>query len=152
MTTIPNYNSTMQEDLEGDVYLQMNETDMKNGSDLDEIELEERELEEDLEHLRINTDIDESLSERRSLGHFSRTHSNKKVFKSFQEKYPINMPHICDQVTLAENQRDAHCTSNTRLTCQQRPQNNNKKGYFSKQDLNKIYQELNLIHNKLVVG
>jgi len=141
----------MQEDLEGDVYLQMNETDMKNGSDLDEIELEERELEEDLEHLRINTDIDESLSERRSLGHFSRTHSNKKVFKSFQEKYPINMPHICGQIV--ENQRDAYCASNTRSnTCQQGKENNNKKGYFSKQDLNKIYQELNLIHNKLVVG
>jgi len=143
----------MHEDFEGvnDV-LQMYESQMKTSSEIDQIELDERELVEDLENLKMDSEIEESLSERMSLGYFSKRFSNNKVFKSFHEKYPINIPRMSSQNTLIESQDENYYDLNTKQECQKRMMKINKKDQFSKQDLNKIYQELNLIHNKLVVG
>ena len=153
LTTIPFVNSTMQEDFEGDHYRHIDKKPSSCPPGDEDIELEYRELEVELEHLQLDSDYSDS----RSLAQFKQNkNSNKKVFKSFQEKYPISMPEMSyfskSSSSFVDNnfyEYDEDSKVSPRMKVNRREMSHKD---FSKQDLHKIYQELNVIHNKLVVS
>lgn len=72
--------------------------------------------------------------------------SHKRTLKSFQEKYPtsVELPNMLQYYSSSNNSLNSYTDENTR-------QQNDYRKSINKQDIKLFYQELNTIHNKLVV-
>ncbi len=153
LTTIP-YNSTMQDELDEENYsVTENELGIQNlspNSNHLELELEDQ--------LRLS-DCGESehtvyheIRTMTPLDIHSRSSNTKRIFKSFQEKYPISMPEMncfSSSLNTYDDQEDCFLMNGHSLDNPRRKQSSGSR-HLGKQDLHKIYQELNVIHNKLV--
>lgn len=153
LTTIP-YNSTMQDELDDENYSVIeNELDIKDLSG--NCNPLVAELEDQLhlsDHEGSEQTVYHEIRAMTPLDIHSRSQNTRRVFKSFQEKYPINMPEInCFSSCLNsyDDQEEGFYANGYSLDNPRRKQSMGSK-HLGKQDLNKIYQELNVIHNKLV--
>ncbi len=72
--------------------------------------------------------------------------SQKRTLKSFQEKYPtsVELPNMLQYYSSSNNSLNSYSDENTQ-------QQNDYRKSINKQDIKLFYQELNTIHNKLVV-
>lgn len=156
LTSVP-YNSTLQDDQEPQS-LSIMENDLETEKNFEEIDVYNTltENDEDL-HLSEYEDLHQiDSSQRLSLENFeqknfNRTRVDNKVFKSFQEKFPINLHRSSSYFD--EDDDYFEIENGLRLSKINQRKSSSVAKKSEKQDLNnkKIYQELNIIHNKLVV-
>ena len=147
LTTIP-YNSTMQDLDELDTFSLM-ENEIKSNEDHSGDDDEA----EDAFHAQLASD-DHNFEEITTVSKLKNSH--KKVLKSFREKYPMSMkipqmPCFSSSSNSLNSFDDEDTCNSERNNPYATSRSNRRQEPFSKQDLNKIYQELNIIHNKLVV-
>ena len=157
LTSVP-YNSTLQDDLEPQSFSIM-ENDLETEQNFEEID-EYNTVTEDDDVINLSEYEDlyqTDSSQRLSLENFRHKNSNRtqvenKVFKSFQEKFPINLQRSSSYYE--EDDDYFEIENGLRLSKINQRKSSGVTQKFEKQDLTnkKIYQELNVIHNKLVVS